>query len=93
MLTAQQPANTAGSHTVCPCTACTVLVLSRCYGYRSNGLLPQVLTQAPDYPGRTCEMQCSDPKAADVSCGGTMNSVSVYVLTGVQGKRKTTYPG
>jgi hypothetical protein len=31
-------------------------------------------------------MQCSDPKAADVSCGGTMSTNSVYVFKGKQGE-------
>jgi hypothetical protein len=62
------------------------LAWSRCTGARS-WQLPEMLTTAPlRAQGGTCEMQCSDLKAKDVSCGGTMSAYTVYVLKGVQGE-------
>jgi hypothetical protein len=47
---------------------------------------PSIPPGAGDITGATCEMQCSDPNAPDVSCGGTFSSHTVYVLKGKQGE-------
>jgi hypothetical protein len=48
-----------------------------------------VLTPAPENYEGLCEMQCRNPNVLDVSCGGTMNSYTVYVLKGKQGECHT----
>jgi hypothetical protein len=65
----------------------SVVVLSRCKGGRNQELAYALITSPTVIGGPgACEMQCSDPKAADVSCGGTMNAHTVYVLKGKQGR-------
>jgi hypothetical protein len=75
--------NTPGEDTRHLCT--TALVVSRCMAGKRSGL-PTLLTTARTLPEQTCEMQCSNPSAPDVSCGGTNDSVSVYVFKGSQGE-------
>lgn len=63
------------------CCALYLLVLSSCHGAARNQV-PWVLVEGTQTFNATCEMQCSDSKAPDVSCGGTAGAFTVYVFKG-----------
>lgn len=48
--------------------------------------LPGALSTLPYKPSGACELRCSDPNAADISCGGASTALSLYVFKGKQGE-------
>jgi hypothetical protein len=60
-------------------------VAGRCYGGNSTEV-SWLLTRTYANTWPECELRCSDPKAADVSCGGMFGAYTVYVLKGTQGE-------
>jgi hypothetical protein len=74
-------------HTHAEHVSVAVLGAGRCRAARIWDL-PAVLSARPENNSyvETCEMRCSDPQAADVSCGGTFGSFPVYVFKGSQGE-------
>jgi hypothetical protein len=60
-------------------------VANRCSGARRDKLPAALTTELWSTEG-VCELRCSDPKAADVSCGGSVGAHTVYVFKGKQGE-------